>query len=142
MLFWCKMWFSLAKLQPFFFETKKLIMIPNNRVGSKQIAICLLVQLINTTKNCHICKWMKRPDFSSSSTFHLFCGRVYVLLLPTRFLHDDPHFYFRHPSALSPTQFWVFVELGNQKNYALGGKKMLKPSKTMSRRFFKSVWHS
>ncbi len=61
--------------------------------------------------------------FSSSSTLHLFCGRVYVLFPPTRFLHDDPHFYFRHPSALSPTQFWVFVELGNQKNYALGKEK-------------------
>lgn len=74
---------------------EKLIMVPNNRVGSKQIAICLLVQMINTTKNCYICKWMRRPD----SALH-----------PLSICFVEETMFFSHPrGSCTTTHIFIFV---------------------------------
>ncbi len=108
-------------------KIEKLIVVPNNKVGSKQIAICLLVQMINTTKNCHICKWMRRPDSALHPLSICFVERVYVLLPPTRFLHDErPTFLFSSPLSTISHPVLSLCGVGQPKKLCLGGKKKLK----------------
>ncbi len=122
-------------------KLKKLIMVPNNRVGSKQIVICLLVQMINTTKNCHICKWMRRPDsalhplsicFVEESMFfsHLrgSCTTTHIFIFVT-------------PQDYLPPSFGFLWSWATKKTMPCE-KKKLKQSKRISIRFFKSVRHS
>ncbi len=116
-------------------------MAPNNKVGSKQIAICLLVQMINTTKNCHICKWMRRPD-SALHPLSICSVEEYMFFSHPRGFCATTHiFIFVTPQHYLPPSFEYLWSWATKKTMRWG-KKKLKPSKTISIRFFKSVWHS
>ncbi len=99
-------------------------MVPNNKVGSKQTVICVLVQMINTRKNCHICKWMRRPDSALHPLSICSVEGSMFFSHPRRSCTTTHIFIFVTPQHYLPPSFEFLWSWATKKTMRWGGKKV------------------